>query len=477
MRGARLVALATAIYAVAAGVLVTIHWSRWQTGVDTGIYTQIILNTPHGFRSAFENGSHFAVHFSPIVGVLYPLLALAPSGLTLQYVQVALIASVPLALYGFVRPHVDEALATRIGLLALLYPPLAAVGIGEFHPLAFLPVLAVGLVWSADRGRWPWCIVCALLIVLIQEDVLLELTVIGVGAGIGLLTARRGIGTLFADAGARRSFGFASVALGALAVVLALVYFSVIQPAYGRFGWFPLVYYGYARGGIGALTPPPVPPPPTPAASPPMLIAQRVTYLLEAFVPLALLPLRTWWWLLAVPGFLIVLAATSASIWTMGSHYALLWAPWLLIAAAVAAIALSKGASPNAARRWTEVALALCIGFLVLFNPMHLRYYMRPAYPDLAGAQRALACVPRGATIATHDEWFTHIAGQNAQASGGIVDSVEYLVYASDYPDEFFQREIRPKLDAVVASGRYRAVCTMGHVRAYQRVDGKRNPP
>lgn len=477
MRGVRLLALGAAIYAVAAGVLVTIHWARWQTGVDTGIYAQIILNTPHGFRSAFENGSHFAVHFSPILGLLYPLLALAPSGLTLQYVQVALIAAVPLALYGFVRPHADEALATRIGLLALLYPPLGAVGIGEFHPLAFLPILALGLVWSADRGRWAWFAACAALIVLIQEDVLLELSVIGAGAGIALLRAREGVGTLMADARTRKAFGLASLGLGAAAAVLALAYFGVIQPAYGRFGWFPLVYYGYARGGIGAVMPPPVPAPPTPEASTLVLILRRVTYLLEAFVPLALLPLRTWWWLLAAPGLLIVLAATSASIWTMGSHYALLWAPWLLIAAAVSLIAVAQRQGAGVAQRWSEIALALCIGFWLLFNPTHPQYYLRAAYPDLAAAQRALACVPAGATLATHDEWFTHIAAHNAQASGGIIDGVDYLVYAEDYPDEFFQHEIKPKLDAALASGRYRSICSFGPVHAYQRAARKQDPP
>jgi len=469
VRGLRLVACATAVYALAAGVLVTVHWLRWQTGVDTGIYTQVILNVPHGFRSAFENGSHFAVHFSPIVALLYPLLTLLPSGLTLQYVQVALIGAVPLALYAFIKPHVDEGLATRIGVLALLYPPLAAVGIGEFHPLGFLPLLAVGLVWSGDRGRWAWFAACALLILLIQEDVLLELVVIGVGAGIALLRATDGIGTLMQDQRQRRSLGLASLALGAAAAALALVYFGVIQPAYGRFGWFPLVYYGYARGGIGAVTGPPVPAPPTPAASVFTLILRRFTYLLEAFVPLALLPLRTWWWWLAAPGLVIVLAATSESIWTMGSHYALLWAPWLLIAAAIALVAISVNMGAPAARRWAGFAIALCVGFLVFFNPMHLGYYLRPAYHDLAAAQRALACVPRGATLATHDEWFTHIAGENQPVTGGIVDGVEYLVYADDYPDVFFQDEVKPKLDAAVASGRYHAICTFGHVRAYSR--------
>jgi uncharacterized membrane protein len=396
-------------------------------------------------------------------------LKLAPLGLTLEYVQVALIAVVPLLLFAFARAHVDEDIATRIGLLALLYPPLAAIGIGEFHPLAFLPALAIALVLAADRRAWTWFAVCAILILLIQEDVLLELAVVGIGAGIALLRARGGIGSLMQDASARRDFGFACLGIGLSSLAIAVAYFGLIQPAYGRYGWFPLVYYGYARGGIGAVAPPPVPAPPTPAATPAMLLFQRITYLLEAFVPLALMPLRTRWWLLAVPGFAIVLAATSSSIWTMGSHYALLWAPWLLVAAAIGLIALSVRAGAPAARRWAEFAIALCIGFLIFINPMHLKYYLRAPYPNLAGAQRVLACVPSGATLATHDEWFTHIAGHDLEASGGIVDGVQYLVYADDYPDEFFQREVKPQLEAALIAGRYRAICSAGPVKAYEK--------
>jgi len=226
------------------------------------------------------------------------------------------------------------------------------------------------------------------------------------------------------------------------------------------------------RGGFGAVTGPPVAAPPTPIAAPIVVLLQRSGYVLEAFVPLAFLPSRTGWWLLAVPGFAVVLAATSASIWTMGSHYALLWAPWLLIATAVGAIALSNGVGAAVARRWVDFAIALCIGFLLVVNPMHLRYYLRPPYPNLAAARQALACVPHGATLATHDEWFTHIAGENPLASGGIVDDVKYLVYADDYPDEFFQRDVKPKLDAALAAGRYRAVCNVGPVKTYERIAG-----
>jgi hypothetical protein len=186
-------------------------------------------------------------------------------------------------------------------------------------------------------------------------------------------------------------------------------------------------------------------------------------------VPLALLPLRTWWWLLALPGLALVLAATSASIWTMGSHYALLCAPWLVLAAAIALVDLRARRGEPAARWWANAAIFCCAVFLVAFNPMHLRYYMRPAY-DMTDAVRALACVPADAKVATHDEWFTHIAGLNPHATGDVIDNADYLVYADDYPDPAFDRVVKPALAQAVASGAYRPICSFGQTHAYERV-------
>lgn len=463
--------LASALYALAAGTLVTIHWMRWQTGVDTGVYTQVVLNTFNGFRSTFENGPHFAVHFSPLLGIFFPLVAVTHSGLALELAQVALIACVPLALYGFVLPHVGEALALRVGFIALLYPPLAAIGIGEFHILACLPLLVIGALWALDRGHGAWFGLFAGMLLLVREDVLLELLVIGVVGGIVALRASHGVGSLFASPASRRLVSAASIGLGVASGAMAGLYFGVIQPAFGHYGWYPLLYYrfGITRGSVGALSQPPVGTPPNPSASLPRQLFERFTYLLEALVPLALLPFRTWWWLLAAPGLTIVLAATSASIWTMGSQYALLWAPWLLVATAVAVIHVRATLGEAVARRWTGAAIGLCNVFLVAINPMHLQYYFRPPYHDLTSAQRALACVPAGASVATHDEWFTHIAGINPLANGNVVTGVDYLVYADDYPDASFEREVKPKLQAEIAAGRVRVLCSFGSVKAYQK--------
>jgi hypothetical protein len=154
----------------------------------------------------------------------------------------------------------------------------------------------------------------------------------------------------------------------------------------------------------------------------------------------------------------------------MGSQYSLLWAPWLMLATAIALVYLYSAAGAQTAKRWATVSVAACILFLVLFNPMHLSYYLRPPYQDLAAAQRALACIPEDASFSTHDAWFTQVAGTRQRATGDVVAGVDFVVYADDYPDETFQREIRPQLESALASGRFRVVCSVNQVRAYERI-------
>ena len=62
----------------------------------------------------------------------------------------------------------------------------------------------------------------------------------------------------------------------------------------------------------------------------------NTTDLLEAFVPLAFLPLRSRAIVLAIPGFAEVLASREPLTYTMGQHYAAVWVPYVLVAFVIA---------------------------------------------------------------------------------------------------------------------------------------------
>ncbi|MGH7728986.1 MAG: DUF2079 domain-containing protein, partial [Vulcanimicrobiaceae bacterium] len=189
----------------------------------------------------------------------------------------------------------------------------------------------------------------------------------------------------------------------------------------------------------------------------------RLSYLLEALAPLAFLPLCSRWSLLAVPGLAGLLLSSDPIAWRMGSHYPALWIPWLLLGACAVLVRRARHGDP-----WYRTALAACVLFLVAFDPLHPLHYLRPIYPH-EDAARALALVPPGAHLVTHDEWFVHAALADPNAGIFFCPYVDFAVFADDYPNGYFQSEIRPEIARELTDGRMSLVASFDAVRVYRR--------
>ncbi|GAC1306248.1 MAG: hypothetical protein NVSMB21_08800 [Vulcanimicrobiaceae bacterium] len=455
-------ALAVACYVAILCGLATWRWQLWSFGTDTGTFAQVVHDAFGGFRDAPEQGTHFRFHWAPLLALLQPLVALTRSGLVLQYAQVVLIAATALPLYGLARSYVPAGRAFAYASLALVYPPLAAVAFTEFHEIAFYPVIAVGLIWAAERARWRAFVALGLASALVREEACIVFAIVGlVFAGIGF--ARRSIERRTGDgllAGTPREperlalagLALASVNLGALAF-----YDRVVIARVGA--WQPSRFYEYAFAhGPAQLV--------VALATHPAYFAHfftlgRLTYTLEALVPLAFVPLASRWSALALPGFAVVVLSSDAIVWRMGSHYAAIWIPWLLVAA-VAALVRIRDERPY------RFALGACVIVLAVANPMHLAHYLRAPYPH-DDAARALASVPAGAALVTHDEWFAHVAVDRPSATVFFCPAARYAVFADDYPNGYYRDEIRPEIARELAAGRMRVAATFGHVRVYTR--------
>jgi uncharacterized membrane protein len=434
--------------------LAVVRTKLWTYGSDTGTFAQIVGGAFGGMRDGVENGSHFRYHWSPTLALLWPLVALGRSALPLQLLQAAATAACAPVVAAIARPYAGARIANALGYVTLIYPPLLALGFDEFHELGLFTPLALGLFWAADRARWIWFAVCAVLAIGLREDAALTLVAVGL--------------VLFGVARSRRSRALAWAGAGlAIASAAALgAYFGLIVPRLG--GWVPSHFYSYpfANGPLALLAAPLTHPFEFARA---VFTFGRLTYVLEALVPLAFLPLLSWWALLAVPGAAIVLLANSGYVWRMGDHYAALWIPWLLVAAVMGTAAVSRR-SERRARTWTLAAGIVCVLFLIAFDPLHPLHYLHPYYHDLADARRAIGCVPKDASLATYDEWFSAVAAQRPRATIDRASGTQYLVYASDFPDTANQRRLWPAIEADVAAGRYRVVCRYGNVAAYEAV-------
>ena len=437
---------ALVIAALAVALLLAICvWLRvafMSYGTDTGTFAVAISNAPSGMYDLAEHGSHFRYHWSPILFALFPLLFIVRSIVALQLVQVAAIVGSVFALYSLIVPHMGEKLALRVSLLALIYPPLIGLAFSEFHEIAFVPLLTFLLLQATDRRRWGWYALWAALLVCVREDVALILGCFGIA--LAFLGARSG----------RRDEIYAG---GATALAVAFVmwfYFDVVAWHLGA--WRPAHFYDYpwAAGPLAV------------AAS--LLTWQRLTYLLEIFVPLAFLPLRTRFALLAAPGLAIVLLANSPSVYRMGMHYVSLWLPWVLVAAAAGAASLARK-SERLALRWVNGAIATSLLFLIFINPTHAAHYLSPSYHDLKAVREAFQCVPRDATVATHDEWYTAVALDYPHVTWDFPPQATFAVYASDYANRQFQTVTLPRIKALVASGNMHVICHFDQVSVYQR--------
>ncbi len=399
-----------AVEFVVLAALAIVRTKLWTYGSDTGTFAQIVADAFGGMRNGVEAGSHFRYHWSPSLAVLWPLVALTRSALPLQLVQAAATVACAPLLAALARPYVGPRIGNALGIVSLLYPPLLALGFDEFHELGLFAPIVLGLFLAADRGRWGWFAICAAFGIGLREDAALTLCVFGIAlAVIGTRSRRGGRGLLDGFSSQPRALTTAGGALAFGSAAALLVYYGVIAPHLG--GWVPSRFYDYpfANGPLALVLAPFVHPVEFARA---IVTRGRFTYVLEAFVPLAFLPLRSAWCFLAFPGGAVVLLANSGYVWRMGDHYAALWIPWLLVATVAAIASIVRRSGDRIAMRWATAAGVLCAVFLIAFDPMHPLHYMHPYYHDLADARRAIACVPKTAPMATYDEWFSAVAAQ-----------------------------------------------------------------
>ncbi len=402
----RAVAAATLAYAIVFFVLGAARYATFHSGADLGLFVQTIASAFHGFHNTVEGTSHFAYHFSPILYVLAPPLWLTHSPLVLVAAQAIVTALVAPPLYAIARRRTSDWNAAALACVALLYPPLQGVTFTDFHEVAFVPAAIAALLWAIDARRLGWAALFAAIALASKEDQLTALAFVGVAGSVYFARRKERNATVF------------SIALLAASLVVFATYFTAIRALAGApGGWVPQHFYewsGYARALPWQTQ-----------------IVGRITYLLEAFVPLALLPLRSRTLLLALPGFTEVLASREPLTYTMGQHYAAAWVPYVLVAFVIAGARLFES-SQRGGRRWTWTAAALCVVVSIAFSPLHVGHFVRLPNARDAETSVMLQSLPPNAAVGTYDELYSHL-GFDPNARIGVRSMPEYVVYDQRY--------------------------------------------
>jgi uncharacterized membrane protein len=402
------------------------RYDIFRAGYDDGAFTQIVHSAFTGFSSTVEGGAnHLLVHWSPILVLAVPFLDIGGTK-GLQILQALLVAGVVFPVWAMASTRFSKPIALAVTLVAACYPPLSAQGVGDFHELAFAPLLTAFLVLAIDRRAWRWAIAISLVLVCVKEDQFVG--VAGVGVFVVLLAGR--------DRAQRRTGWW----MTAIAVGFALLYFCVVRRAIDpAFPYWSFHYYQWWWF------------PPTSAAgfvSWDSMI--RPLYLLAALAPLAFLPLASRYLLFALPGLAEVLLSHEAITMALGTQYAATWCGYLLCAFVDGASTVGRR-SQVALAVFLAAALAISIWTSANQSPITPGYalYRSPDEQDRE-RDRLLDALPKDASIWSHDPIFAHLSmDPNASVNN---NGQEYLIF--DLPQDATEYASAP-IQHLLTSGTY----------------------
>lgn len=444
MKPAYAVWIASGLYAAVMSALGVVRYVTYHSGADLGIFVQAIATVFRGFADTPEGGSHFTVHFSPILYLCAPFLLAAHSPIALIALQACAGALTAPAIYLLARKRMEDRLAALVAVVALLYPALVGQTFTDFHENGFAPASIAWLAWAVDARRWRLAALFAALTLGIKEDEAAILAVLGVFFAI--VSARMG------DRQAAR-FG---AGVGAVAAAVFIAYFAVVRPLAGATGhWYVIEslagHHADEQHGLN-------------------LIVGRATFMLEVLLPLAFLPLLSRGFLLAIPGLLEVLSSRWSITYTMGQHYAGVWIAWVLVAFALAVAKIAAG-KPARAHLLVRACIALCVLNLAVASPTHWGHFLRTRNAHDAALDRIIAQVPPDSPVGTFDEAYAHL-GFNRHAQIGLGAQPEYALFDERYDSAAWRALYRPQLEAFVRAGTYAPIASDDGVTLYRRVKG-----
>ncbi|MFL6051504.1 MAG: DUF2079 domain-containing protein [Actinoallomurus sp.] len=209
-REAVIVSAVVAATAVAYSVFALVrYWTFRTTTYDLVIFDQAVrsysrLHLPTAIVKGVHNGfgPHFTVlgdHFSPILALLAPLYWIHDGPQTLLVAQAVLLALTIVPLWLFTRRRFGAWAAHCVaGVYALAWPVAETVAF-DFHEMAFTPALSMLMLERYDADRRRQCLLAAVGLLLVKEDMGLLVA----GFGVYLLTRRgeRRLAAVFVVAG------------------------------------------------------------------------------------------------------------------------------------------------------------------------------------------------------------------------------------------------------------------------------------
>lgn len=298
------VAIGVSVYVVFFSYHTIVHHRNVLTAsFDLGLEENIIYNIVHNNRPILKSSplggpmaSHLGSHatwFAYLLAVFYAPLQRTE---TLLVIQAILMGAAAIPLFLLAKRFVSTATSVAIAYLYLLYPGLHGAALYDFHYLPLGPFFLWYALYFAEKKRWAWVVVFALISLSVREDVAVSLGFLG---GLWLLAGRR----------PRASLGLLLLGAGYFVVMKGIV----MHRAYGGGDAFvhqyKLLIPEGDRGFSGVVK--------TILSNPTYTLStlverQKLVYLLQILLPLSFFPLRRLIGIWAcVPGLLFALFSTE----------------------------------------------------------------------------------------------------------------------------------------------------------------------
>jgi uncharacterized membrane protein len=320
-----LVVLASAVYAGCFSYYTVVHHRNvLSSSLDLGLEENVIWNALHSgalFRTTpygGPTGNLVGEHAAYLSYLIAPLYAIHQSAETILILQAVLIGAAAIPLYLVARQYLGPWLSSLVGLLYLLYPPLHGSNLYDFHYPPLAPFFLWFTLFFVLTRRNMAALLFAILSLSVREDVSFGLMVLGAFLALSDRRARAGLYLAL---------------LGALYfVAMKLVIMPMQRGGQQAFihQYAGLVGEG-SKGFSGVMK--------TVLGNPVFTLGvvldkEKLTYLLEIFLPLAFFPLRRPIGLLCcVPGFLFTLLSTGyRPLYQISFQYTAHWTAYLFVA-------------------------------------------------------------------------------------------------------------------------------------------------
>ena len=369
--------VATALFVVAYVMIGVLRYSIYRAEVDTGLFVQVLSSAFSGFHSTAEGGfNHLAVHFSPTLFLIAPLVIATHSTYALIAVQAIAIGLTAPAIFLIARKRMSGALAALCAICALVYPPLGGVTLSDFHEVALEPAFIAWLIWAIDANKHRVALVLALLALGIKEDVAPALVF---GGLVSALWFRRRSDT---------SRARLMLVIAGCSAAVFVAYFAVLRPLLHAPRYATSGLYDYHRAFYPQL---------------------KLAYVENVFAPLLLLPLLSPALVLALPGLAEVLGAHAGYVLPLETHYAGAWLAYVLVAFAGGVAFFYRRAKLVA---WIVVlgAFVACMYTTIWIDPAH-RWFFLYRWPNAhdAAMNSLLASLPPDADVTAPLPAFAHL--------------------------------------------------------------------